>query len=963
MKLLELYLDGFGRLTGRAFTFAPGLNVIYGPNEVGKSTLQQALVALLYGFYDAGRVTEAKRAALAGFQPWQAGAAYAGSLVYALDDGAAFKVVRKFAPSPTVRLLAHPVGEDVSAQFPQASQGRLYFADAHLGVDKTVFEAACTVRQAQLVALDESASAITDTLTRLSASASADTAAAEALAALEAALKEQVGSARAWAKPLPQAQQRLAALEDERRRVSQARREAFTQGVALRQAEERLRALEEARRRQQYLQTAAEAVEIRRQLEAAAQAETEVQRLAEEMARWQAWADFPAGLHDPLTRLASQRDALRVEVTRLAARAQQAQAELDPLRTRLRAAECQVAALSDAREVQTEALPRVRQLTEQWRLAVQTAQAAQERQRKAAAALREAEQRLAEEQAAVGPVIDLGHAGLAQMQQRLTGAREQAQQAAERLAPAEAAWAHVGWSEGQFCDLERQVQEIQSGARPAPPPRKGCRLWLFGRRKLAHDQPPTELVIYAQIQPIQAAWRQAQDEAASAQQHLAQVEAAARTHLGGVGVDSLDDDAFVAVSRRLEQHGRAVAAVDQQRAAVAALLAETESAQSAASTARQASCAELRRLGFDADDPQVASEAYAAQCRRQAEWERAVAAAERLRLEAQALEREVQAWQEKQAALAQIEGELCATLAQAGMDCAPGAIDATLARFADGRERHARWVKAQAAGETVARQAAKMLDSATRARQASALAELEAALAAQQAAHPDWATLQPEASAQEYARRLQQSEKDWTATQGEYQRLKDALARAADAERHPAEVDEEIAEVQAQIHALEQFRAALELARTELAQATQEFQRQFAPQLERRMHDGLRRITHERYTEACVDPTTLAVSLVAPETQTPVGVERLSTGTRDLIYLLLRVSLAGLMSSTGERLPLLLDEPLVQYDRARQMRALDFLVGLAEETQVLLFTKDEWIREWFEQAHAESQAHRLLGLG
>ena len=45
VKLRRLTIAGFGRLAGRTFAFADGLNVIYGPNEAGKSTLAAAIVA------------------------------------------------------------------------------------------------------------------------------------------------------------------------------------------------------------------------------------------------------------------------------------------------------------------------------------------------------------------------------------------------------------------------------------------------------------------------------------------------------------------------------------------------------------------------------------------------------------------------------------------------------------------------------------------------------------------------------------------------------------------------------------------------------------------------------------------------------------------------------------------------------------------------------------------------------
>ena len=65
------------------------------------------------------------------------------------------------------------------------------------------------------------------------------------------------------------------------------------------------------------------------------------------------------------------------------------------------------------------------------------------------------------------------------------------------------------------------------------------------------------------------------------------------------------------------------------------------------------------------------------------------------------------------------------------------------------------------------------------------------------------------------------------------------------------------------------------------------------------------------------------------------------------------------MSRTGEKLPLLLDDPLVQLDRDRQEEALDFLSLLAGTTQVIMFTKDEWMKSWFEERMKQSSLHKI----
>ena len=49
MLLRRMALERFGQLGEGEYTFGPGLNLIKGPNEAGKSTMQQAILFALLG--------------------------------------------------------------------------------------------------------------------------------------------------------------------------------------------------------------------------------------------------------------------------------------------------------------------------------------------------------------------------------------------------------------------------------------------------------------------------------------------------------------------------------------------------------------------------------------------------------------------------------------------------------------------------------------------------------------------------------------------------------------------------------------------------------------------------------------------------------------------------------------------------------------------------------------------------
>ena len=65
MKLLAVEIVGFGKWQQQKITFESGNQLLYGANEVGKSTLYQFIQAMLFGF-----PTKGKRNAITHLKWW-----------------------------------------------------------------------------------------------------------------------------------------------------------------------------------------------------------------------------------------------------------------------------------------------------------------------------------------------------------------------------------------------------------------------------------------------------------------------------------------------------------------------------------------------------------------------------------------------------------------------------------------------------------------------------------------------------------------------------------------------------------------------------------------------------------------------------------------------------------------------------------------------------------------------------
>ena len=94
MRLLELHIDGFGKFHDRTISFNDGINIIYGKNEAGKSTLHTFIRGILFGI-ERGRGRAAKNDLYTKYEPWENSGTYEGWLRLE-KDGTIYRIERRF---------------------------------------------------------------------------------------------------------------------------------------------------------------------------------------------------------------------------------------------------------------------------------------------------------------------------------------------------------------------------------------------------------------------------------------------------------------------------------------------------------------------------------------------------------------------------------------------------------------------------------------------------------------------------------------------------------------------------------------------------------------------------------------------------------------------------------------------------------------------------------------------------
>ena len=200
MRFETVKAYAFGPFRNETLDLAPGMNVVYGPNEAGKSSWHAALYAGLCGIRRA-RGTKKRDAEFAKrHRPWDGDASWDVGAIIKLEDERRIELRHDLAGG--VDSSARDVdlaGRDYSNEimFEGAPDGAQW-----LGLDRRSFIMTACIRQADILGLLNSPSELQDELQRAADTSDRDGTATEALTRLRDFRAEFVGTRRARTKPL-----------------------------------------------------------------------------------------------------------------------------------------------------------------------------------------------------------------------------------------------------------------------------------------------------------------------------------------------------------------------------------------------------------------------------------------------------------------------------------------------------------------------------------------------------------------------------------------------------------------------------------------------------------------------------------------------------------------------------------------------------------------------------------------
>lgn len=213
MFINRLDIKGFGKVKGLSLDFTNGLNIVFGNNESGKTTIQWFIRGMLYGLKGGRASKEGIPPPMRKFRPWDGGD-FGGSMEYTLDNGNRFRVERDFE-SNSVKVF-DSFFNNITHNFDFSKDRNLLFAEKQLGFSEDSFEKTVFIKQMESKIDIEGSRELGNSLLNVTQTGFYDVSFRKAEAALKEALRKQVGTERTSKSPMDRIAKELEELYEKR---------------------------------------------------------------------------------------------------------------------------------------------------------------------------------------------------------------------------------------------------------------------------------------------------------------------------------------------------------------------------------------------------------------------------------------------------------------------------------------------------------------------------------------------------------------------------------------------------------------------------------------------------------------------------------------------------------------------------------------------------------------------------
>lgn len=214
MKINGFKINGFGKLENKDVKLTEGINVVFGENETGKSSMLKFISSMFYGTSknkNGKEISDFER-----YKPWK-NDEFSGKINYSLDNGETYEVYREFKKKNPI--IYNKNKEDISKDFPIDKVRGIDFFKEQTDIDEETFYSTAITEQEGMKLSKSSQSSIIQKISNLISSGDDSISYKRSLEKITRSQNEEVGTDRTSQRPINLVNNKIDRLIEEKRNL------------------------------------------------------------------------------------------------------------------------------------------------------------------------------------------------------------------------------------------------------------------------------------------------------------------------------------------------------------------------------------------------------------------------------------------------------------------------------------------------------------------------------------------------------------------------------------------------------------------------------------------------------------------------------------------------------------------------------------------------------------------------
>lgn len=215
MKIHNIKINGYGSIKNKEINLNDKINIIYGKNESGKSTIFKFILNMLYG---ASKNKKGKDISdFDRYKPWYT-EEFSGKIEYSLDNGEFYNVYREFKKKSPI--IYDKNGEDITNKYiVDKNTGNQFFYD-QTNIDEELFLSSTAVMQQEVEIDSQNKNAIIQKLSNLAGSGNDNISYKKCIDKLNKKQLTEIGTERSQDRPINKVNNLLETLKNDKRELT-----------------------------------------------------------------------------------------------------------------------------------------------------------------------------------------------------------------------------------------------------------------------------------------------------------------------------------------------------------------------------------------------------------------------------------------------------------------------------------------------------------------------------------------------------------------------------------------------------------------------------------------------------------------------------------------------------------------------------------------------------------------------